>query len=142
MVYYNDNGKIRAYDNEEIYEKYVKYDSAGNDRGMVKITLEEAQAIREAAIPLELRIYRMEGLAASIVTNECRDKKYFYGYGFANGDKSIRRFSEHPDAILLAEWEKTIWAKIEEWISEINAGTTEATVFTTTFIAENLPIIV
>lgn len=141
MVYYNCNGNIRAYQSKEIYERYARYDSNGNDLGMVKVTLEQAKAIIEAAIPLERRIYNMEGLAASVVRNECKKTDYFYGFGFMNGSDSIQRFSEHHDAVMLAEWEKTIWAQIEQWIRDISDGTTEATVFTTTYVAENLPTV-
>lgn len=140
-VYYNDNGSISSFASDEIYEKYMRYDPNGNDRGWVKVTLEQANAIIEAAIPLEQRIFNMEATAASMVENECKKTDYFYGFGFSKGDKSLRRFSEHADAVMLTAWEKTVWAQVEAWVSEIQAGTTEPTVFTTAYVAENLPTI-
>ena len=146
MVYYNDNGQINAFDNEEAYGRYLEY---GNDE-LVSVTREEAneitaattaarEAAREAALTIPERIYRMEGLAASILDLECKNPKYFYNTGFTHGIKSIRRFPNHPDTIKLLAWENAMWVQVEAWVKAIDDGTVDPIAFTTMFIAENLP---
>ncbi len=149
-VYYNNNGNIHSYDSEEAYEQYARYDKDGNDRGMVLVTREEAEAItaermvneelgRVAALTIPERIAHMEGLANSMIKIEQKNEKYFYGNGFVNGDKSMRRYPNHPDAVKLAVWEVKIWAQIEKWVKSIHDGPVDASAFTTIFISENLP---
>ena len=150
MVYYNNNGEIYAYDSEAIYDQNIRYDSDGNDIGWELVTLEEAQAIiaevnaaaasaAETAQTIPERIYSMEGLAASILDLECKNEKYFYNTGFTHGEKSIRRFPNHPDAIKLQMWADSVWEQVALWVKSIYDGPVDPVAFTTVFIAENLP---
>lgn len=152
MVYYVLNGEISAFDSVDAFNQYAKYDENGNERGFEQVTREEADAIiaqaqadaaeaREAAMTTHERIRRMEGLAKSVVDIECKDPKYFCGIGFVNGMESVRRFSTHPDALVLLEWADRVWAQVQAWVESIDDEQmpVDPTAFTTVYIAEHLP---
>ena len=147
MVYYKHNEQIYAYDNEEAYENYGRYDADGNDKGMVSITLEEVEAMQEAgevaqeaSLSVSERIYGLEGLIKSLTNIEAKNPKYFHGAGFSHGMESVRRFSHHPDTNKLLTWEQRMWTQAETWVKAIETAPTDAaTSFTTVFFAENLP---
>ncbi len=146
MVYYNNNGEIYAFNSHDEYNRWI---SMGNDE-IASVSKEEADEIlaataaaqlaaAEAALTIPERIYRMEGLAASILDLECKNEKYFHNTGFTHGIKSIRRFPNHPDTIKLLAWEKSMWEQVESWVKAIDDGPVDPIAFTTMFIAENLP---